>query len=91
MRKELMPRREFLKRAGQGLIGASCLSLFLPGCRLEEAGSDYDLVIRQALVFDGSGQPPFRADVGISGNYIKHIGEIGKTSAGGRFRLRISV
>jgi len=78
MRKELMPRREFLKRAGQGLIGASCLSLFLPGCRLEEAGSDYDLVIRQALVFDGSGQPPFRADVGISGNYIKHIGEIGK-------------
>jgi N-acyl-D-amino-acid deacylase len=79
MRKELMPRREFLKRAGQGLIGASCLSVFLPACRREEAGNGYDLVIRQALIFDGSGQPPFRADVGISGNYIKQIGKIGKS------------
>lgn len=80
MKKELIARREFLKKTGLGLIGASGLSVFWPGCRLEEAGNDYDLVIRQPLIFDGSGQPPFRADVGISGNYIKHIGKIGKNN-----------
>jgi len=78
MKKELIARREFLKKTGLGLIGASGLIVFWPGCRPEEAGNDYDLVIRQPLIFDGSGQPPFRADVGISGNYIKHIGKIGK-------------
>ena len=81
MKRESIPRREFLKKAGQGLIGISCLSFFSPGCRRSELSGDYDLVIRQALVFDGSGQPPFRADVGISGNYIKHIGKIGKNSS----------
>jgi len=81
MKRESIPRREFLKKAGQGLIGISCLSFFSPGCRRPELSGDYDLVIRQALVFDGSGQPPFRADVGISGNYIKHIGKIGKNSS----------
>ncbi|HRD02366.1 MAG TPA: D-aminoacylase [Candidatus Saccharicenans sp.] len=80
MKKELIPRREFLKRASWGFLGASCLSVFSPGCRLEEAESDYDLVIRQALVIDGSGQPPFRADVGISGQFIKEVGTIGKKS-----------
>jgi len=78
MKKELMPRREFLKKAGQGLVGVSCLGFFSAGCRRREAASDYDLVIRQAVICVGSGQPPFRADVGISGSYIKQVGEIGK-------------
>ncbi|MBP6059676.1 MAG: D-aminoacylase [Candidatus Saccharicenans sp.] len=81
MKRESILRREFLKKAGQGLIGISCLSFFSPGCRRSELSDDYDLVIRQALVFDGSGQAPFRADVGISGNYIKYIGKIGKNSS----------
>ncbi|HOE14878.1 MAG TPA: D-aminoacylase [Candidatus Saccharicenans sp.] len=81
MKRESILRREFLKKAGQGLISISCLSFFSPGCRRSELSGDYDLVIRQALVFDGSGQPPFRADVGISGNYIKYIGKIGKNSS----------
>jgi len=81
MKRESIPRREFLKKAGQGLLGVSCLSFCFPGCRRTEVPGNYDLIIRQALVFDGSGQPPFRADVGISGNYIKHIGKIGKNSS----------
>ncbi|HRV05338.1 MAG TPA: D-aminoacylase [Candidatus Saccharicenans sp.] len=81
MKRESIPRREFLKKAGQGLLGVSCLSLCFPGCRRTEVSGNYDLIIRQALVFDGSGQPPFRADVGISGNYIKHIGKIGKINS----------
>jgi len=81
MKRESIPRREFLKKAGQGLIGVSCLSFCSPGCRRIEVPGNYDLVIRQALVVDGSGQPPFRADVGVSGNYIKYIGKIGKNSS----------
>jgi N-acyl-D-amino-acid deacylase len=40
-----------------------------------QAGS-HDVVIRQAAVFDGHGNPPFIADVAIDDDRIAHIGEI---------------
>ncbi len=36
----------------------------------------YDLIIRRGIVVDGSGSPPFRADVGVSGDTIKSIGDL---------------
>ncbi len=42
---------------------------------------DYDVVIRNGTMYDGSGGPPFTADVGIRGDRIAAIGELaGKTA-----------
>jgi N-acyl-D-amino-acid deacylase len=36
----------------------------------------HDVMIRQAAVFDGLGNPPFIADVAIDDDRITHVGEI---------------
>lgn len=36
----------------------------------------YDLVIKKGIVVDGSGSPPFRADIGISDDRIESIGDL---------------
>lgn len=41
----------------------------------------YDLIIRKGVVVDGSGSPPFRADIGISEDKIKSIGDLSGESA----------
>jgi N-acyl-D-amino-acid deacylase len=43
--------------------------------------SPYDLVIRQARVFDGSGNPWFVADVAVKDGRIAQIGSLGDVSA----------
>ncbi len=43
--------------------------------------SKYDLVLLNGLVFDGSGAPPFKADIAISGDKIVKVGSIDKTEA----------
>src|SRR4051794_31732754 len=43
--------------------------------------ADYDLLIRNARIIDGSGNPWFRADIGITGGKISKIGFLsGKTA-----------
>lgn len=41
----------------------------------------YDLILRGGTVYDGSGQPPVRADVGIRGDRIAAVGDLGKATA----------
>ena len=41
----------------------------------------YDLVIRGARLFDGSGGPPRTADLAVSGDYIAAIGDLGAAEA----------
>ena len=36
----------------------------------------YDLVIKNGLVYDGTGKAPFQADLGIEDTKIKRIGKI---------------
>ena len=36
----------------------------------------YDLVIKNGLIVDGSGEKKFQADIGIKDGYIKKIGSI---------------
>src|SRR4051812_6876731 len=45
------------------------------------ASTDFDLIIRNGDVIDGSGAPRVRADVGIRGDTIAEIGDLSKKSA----------
>ncbi len=44
-------------------------------------GSDYDIIIRKARVIDGTGNPWFRADIGIRGGHIAKVGPLGQATA----------
>lgn len=41
-----------------------------------------DLVFRQAMVIDGSGEPGFVADVSVEGDRIAAVGDVGAVGAG---------
>ena len=43
--------------------------------------ADYDTIIRHATICDGSGNNPFTADVGIVGDTIAFIGDLGHALA----------
>ena len=45
----------------------------------------YDTVVRHGWVYDGSGRPPFRGDVAISGDRIAYVG----AHAPGRGRIEV--
>jgi N-acyl-D-amino-acid deacylase len=40
-----------------------------------------DLIVRDAIVFDGSGAPRFTADIGINGDRILAVGDLGAATA----------
>lgn len=45
------------------------------------AGADFDILIRNARVIDGSGNPWYRADVGVKGGRIAALGRLGERTA----------
>src|SRR5438128_8499934 len=49
----------------------ACLLLFATRMRADEA---FDVLIRGGTVYDGSGKPPIRANVGLRGDKIVGIG-----------------
>jgi N-acyl-D-amino-acid deacylase len=52
------------------------------GCQPGETpATTYDLVLRGGTVYDGSGEPPVQADVGIRGDTIAAIGDVGEATA----------
>ncbi len=46
------------------------------------AQEDFDVIVRGGRVLDGTGNVWFRADLGIRGGRIEHIGELGGSQAG---------
>jgi len=72
--KQEINRREFIKTssriAGIGIMGGSFI---LKGCQTKQ---DFDLVIKNGLIYDGLGSLPILADIGIVGNFIGKIGNI---------------
>lgn len=58
------------------------LTAFLAALLLVGCGPDYDTIIRNADVYDGTGGPAVTADVAISGGQIARIGDLTDASAG---------
>lgn len=72
----------------KAVIAAVISSVFLFSCR--EKQPTYDLIIRNGLVYDGSGTAPVKADIGIRNDTIAFIGDLSgekgvtETDAGGK-------
>jgi N-acyl-D-amino-acid deacylase len=66
-------RREFLRSGGAAVTAAGFAALPLPRV---EAVTAFDVVLRGGTVLDGTGAPPFPADVGLVGGRIAAIGRI---------------
>jgi len=60
--------------------GALAFAVFLTCAPL--AGQEFDFVLRSGWIVDGSGNPAFRADIGIRGDRIAEIGNLEGRSAG---------
>ncbi|MEJ2383694.1 MAG: D-aminoacylase [Xanthomonadales bacterium] len=45
------------------------------------SAAEYDLIIRNGTLYDGSGAPPVRGDVAVNGDTIARIGDLGDSSA----------
>ncbi|TEU05478.1 MAG: hypothetical protein E3I52_05770, partial [Candidatus Aminicenantes bacterium] len=73
--KKTITRRNFLKKSSKFVAAAGLggCGILLKGCALKK---DFDLIIRGGFILDGSGGEAFEADIGISGDYIKEIGQI---------------
>jgi N-acyl-D-amino-acid deacylase len=56
------------------VLGAA--SLF-PGCANQQPRTKFDVIITGGTVYDGTGGPGVRADVGIAGDEIKAVGNLG--------------
>ncbi|MEM3948822.1 MAG: N-acyl-D-glutamate deacylase, partial [Zestosphaera sp.] len=41
----------------------------------------YDLILRNGIIVDGSGSPPFRADVGVIGDTIHSVKDLSGAEA----------
>lgn len=72
-----MDRRTFLV-TGAATAGAALLSGAAPGW----SSARYELVLRNALIFDGLGAEPVEGDLAVSGGRIAAVGRIGAVPAG---------
>jgi len=58
------------------------LLVFLPAFLFfSKQKTDYDTIIRHAVVYDGSGSEPYKADIGIIADTIAFIGDLERGSA----------
>ncbi len=72
--KTRMDRRAFLKKTAQAaLIGLGGAGPFLQGCVSKK---DFDLLVKDGLVYDGLGGKPVSADIAIAHDSIVSIGNI---------------
>ena len=66
-------------------LSAAALIVGSPGCRTPPArAAQFDLVIANGRIVDGTGSPWFRGDIGIAGDRIAAIGALGDATAATR-------
>jgi N-acyl-D-amino-acid deacylase len=58
-------------------VAPAVLLLFVMACG---APQEYDVVIRNGTIYDGSGSPPYRGDLAIQGDTIAALGDLGRAS-----------
>src|SRR5262249_53118543 len=64
------------------LLRLLLIALVIPiGAGQTSRPSTYDVIIRNGMVYDGSGGPPLRADVASSGDHVALIGDLSKARA----------
>ncbi len=76
--KKNISRREFIRTSSK-----AGLFIGLAGTNLLRGSSNenFDLIIQNGTVVDGIGNKEFRADIGISGEYIKRVGNLQNAKA----------
>jgi N-acyl-D-amino-acid deacylase len=57
------------------------LALLLAACQLKPAAPEFDLIVRHGTIYDGSGQQPLKADIGVRGQHITAVGDLAKAHA----------
>jgi N-acyl-D-amino-acid deacylase len=80
-RSAVLPLSRFQKFAPSHFLGIALL--LLCGCApapVQETGERYDVLIRNGVVYDGSGGPGRRADVGIRGDRVAALTDPGIAS-----------
>ncbi len=55
--------------------------LVLAACAAPQTGPDFDVIVRGGTIYDGSGDTPYEADLGIRGDTIAAIGNLSDASA----------
>ncbi len=60
----------------------TCVLLAVVCAACDQPSRRFDLIVRGGQVIDGSGQPPRRADVGVTGDRITAVGDLGSEQAG---------
>src|SRR5580698_669363 len=68
------------------IASLACLAIFFGIGITQETGKSpqdlsFDVLIRGGTLYDGSGQPPLRADVGIKGDRIAAVGKLADAKA----------
>jgi N-acyl-D-amino-acid deacylase len=58
-----------------------CLLAFYILNSCKQPGQEFDTIIRNAVIYDGSGQEAFKADIGIQNDTIAYIGDLSKAKA----------
>lgn len=58
------------------LLIACALLAAMPACA-PSATVEYDIIVRNGMLYDGSGAPPYAGDVAIQGDRIAAIGDLG--------------
>jgi N-acyl-D-amino-acid deacylase len=71
--KDTMNRRDFIEKSAKAAAAVGVCGPLLKGC---SAKKEYDLIIKEGLVYDGTGREPFEADIGVVRDSIAAIGKI---------------
>lgn len=71
-------------KAGTLTLGIACMLLAPTAVHVEQRADRFDVIIHGGRVIDGTGNPWYRADVGIVGKKISAIGNLAGAQAGQR-------